>query len=148
MGETCGPIVLSPIVLARPLNTEAYPKNRNDESFRIFVNSVVKQCCSSLQLGRFEKYNVTLMRRVKRKERTPRVFQCSIYRSGRPIVSFSERAASPLPSACLLLNVIDISVRSRSFGPSENQNGFGRPQYYPKDSGLERLKLTYKQNRG
>ena len=45
------------------------------------------------------------MRRVKRKEGTPHVFQCSIYRSGRPIISFSERAPSSLPSGCPLLNV-------------------------------------------
>ena len=88
------------------------------------------------------------MRRVKRKERTPHVFQCSIYRSGRPIISFSDRTMSTLPSGGPLLNVLDISARSRSFRPSENQNGFGRPQSYSKESGLERLKLTYKQNRG
>ena len=57
------------------------------------------------------------MRRIKRKERTPRVFQCSIYRFGRPIISFSERAASSLPSGGPLLNVIDISARSMSFRP-------------------------------
>ena len=45
------------------------------------------------------------MRRVKRKEGTPHVFQSSIYRSGRPIISFSERAPSSLPSGCPLLNV-------------------------------------------
>ena len=55
---------------------------------------------------------------------------------------------STLPSGGPLLNVLDISARSRSFRPSENQNGFGRPQSYSKESGLERLKLTYKQNRG
>ena len=65
LGETCGPLVLSPIVLARHLNDEAHPKNRNEESFRIFVNSELKQCCSTLQLGRLEKYNLTLNEKGK-----------------------------------------------------------------------------------
>ena len=49
---------------------------------------------------------------------------------------FSERAASSLTSGGPLLNVIDISARSRGLRPSKNQNGFGRPQSYSKDSGL------------
>ena len=58
------------------------------------------------------------MRRVKRKEGTPHVFQCSIYRSGRPVISFSERAPSSLPSGCPLLNVPK-SLRSQ--GVSDRQ---------------------------
>ena len=42
------------IVLARLLNTEAHPKNRNDESFCNFVNSALKQYSSSLQSNRSE----------------------------------------------------------------------------------------------
>ena len=60
-----------PIVLARPLNTEAYLKNRNEEWFRIFVNSVVKQCCSSLveQIWKIQR-NVNEKDKAKGKDST------------------------------------------------------------------------------